>query len=66
MNLVLLDTHVWVWLLNGDRKLNPKALKAIEQSLADEAVLLSAISPWEGRCWSAKAGSRWIGMWGNG
>ena len=47
VNLVLLDTHVWVWLLNGDRKLNPKALKAIEQSLADEAVLLSAISPWE-------------------
>lgn len=47
MNLVLLDTHVWVWLLNGDRKLNPKALKAIEQSLAEEAVLLSAISPWE-------------------
>ncbi|MBK9161996.1 MAG: type II toxin-antitoxin system VapC family toxin [Nitrosomonadales bacterium] len=47
VNLVLLDTHVWVWLLNGDRKLNPKALKAIEQSLAEEAVLLSAISPWE-------------------
>ncbi len=47
MSLVLLDTHVWVWLLNGDRKLNPKALRAIEQSLSEEAVLLSAISPWE-------------------
>lgn len=47
MNLVLLDTHVWVWLLNGDRKLNQKSLKAIEQSLSEEAVLLSAISPWE-------------------
>lgn len=47
VNLVLIDTHVWVWLLNGDQKLNPKALKAIERSLSEEAVLLSAISPWE-------------------
>lgn len=47
MNLVLIDTHVWVWLLNGGQKLNPKALKAIEQSISDGAVLLSAISPWE-------------------
>ena len=47
MSLVLLDTHAWVWLLNGDSKLNPKAVKAIERSLSEEAVLLSAISPWE-------------------
>jgi PIN domain nuclease of toxin-antitoxin system len=47
VSLVLLDTHAWVWLLNGDPKLNPKAVKAIERSLSEEAVLLSAISPWE-------------------
>lgn len=47
MSLVLLDTHTWVWLLNGDPKLNLKAVKAIERSLSAEAVLLSAISPWE-------------------
>jgi PIN domain nuclease of toxin-antitoxin system len=47
VSLVLLDTHTWVWLLNGDPKLNPKAVKAIERSLSAEAVLLSAISPWE-------------------
>lgn len=47
MSLVLLDTHAWVWLLNGDSKLSPKAVKAIERSLSKEAVLLSAISPWE-------------------
>ena len=47
MSLVLLDTHVWVWLLNGSQKINPKALRAIERSLSDEAALLSAISPWE-------------------
>lgn len=47
MSVVLLDTHVWVWLLNGDVKLSSKALKAIERSLSAEAVLVSAISPWE-------------------
>jgi PIN domain nuclease of toxin-antitoxin system len=47
VSLVLLDTHAWVWLLNGDPKLNPKAVKAIERSISEGAVLLSAISPWE-------------------
>jgi len=44
---VLLDTHAWIWLLNGDSRIGPQARAAIEKSLADEAVLLSAISPWE-------------------
>ena len=47
MSLVLLDTHAWVWLLNGSVRLGPKARKAIQRSLAEEAVLVSAISPWE-------------------
>jgi PIN domain nuclease of toxin-antitoxin system len=47
MSMVLLDTHAWVWLLCGNRKLGTKALKAIERSQAEGAVLLSAISPWE-------------------
>lgn len=47
MSLVLLDTHVWVWLLNGDPRVGRKARTAIERSLSAEAVLLSAISPWE-------------------
>lgn len=44
---MLLDTHAWVWLLNGSARLGPKARKAIQRSLAEEAVLVSAISPWE-------------------
>lgn len=47
MSMVLLDTHVWVWLLSGSQKINQKALKAVERSLSSEAVLLSAISTWE-------------------
>jgi len=47
MSLALLDTHAWVWLLNGSERLGPKARKAIQRSLAEQAVLISAISPWE-------------------
>ena len=47
VSLVLLDTHAWVWLLNGDGRLGPKARKAIQRSLTEESVLISAISPWE-------------------
>ncbi len=47
VNLVLLDTHAWVWLLNGDARISPKARAAVTRSLAEQAVLLSAISPWE-------------------
>ncbi len=47
MSLVLLDTHVWIWLLNGSERLGPKARKAIQRSQDEEAVLVSAISPWE-------------------
>lgn len=47
MSLVLLDTHAWIWLLNGSERLGPKARKAIQRSLAEAAVLVSAISPWE-------------------
>ncbi|MDP1526101.1 MAG: type II toxin-antitoxin system VapC family toxin [Rhodocyclaceae bacterium] len=44
---MLLDTHAWVWLMNGSRQLGPKAQKAVLRSLASEAVLVAAISPWE-------------------
>lgn len=47
MNLVLLDTHAWVWLMSGSDRLGPKARKAVQRSIADGAVLVSAISPWE-------------------
>jgi PIN domain nuclease of toxin-antitoxin system len=47
VSLVLLDTHAWVWLLNGSGRLGPKARRAVQRSLTDEAVLISAISPWE-------------------
>jgi PIN domain nuclease of toxin-antitoxin system len=47
VSLVLLDTHAWVWLMGGSNRLGPKARKAIQRSIAEEAVLVSAISTWE-------------------
>lgn len=47
VSLVLLDTHAWVWLLAGSSRLGTRARKAIQRSLAAEAVLVSAISAWE-------------------
>lgn len=47
MKPVLLDTHVWVWLMNGSQRLGPAARKTVENAIATDAVLVSAITPWE-------------------
>jgi len=46
-SLLLLDTHVFVWLFQGNTKLAP-AVRTVIQAAADETgVLVSAITPWE-------------------
>lgn len=45
---LLLDTHVWIWLLAGDaEKLGSDALSRIESALRQRAVAISVISLWE-------------------
>jgi PIN domain nuclease of toxin-antitoxin system len=45
---VLLDTHVWIWLLEGDEKLaKSPALHVIQQAATSKRVLIPAISIWE-------------------
>lgn len=48
-NRLLLDTHVWLWLMDGDQRLakSKKALKEINSALTDNSLCLSAISVWE-------------------
>ena len=43
----MLDTHVWIWLLNADRRLGSHARAAIERAAGDDGVGLSTITPWE-------------------
>jgi PIN domain nuclease of toxin-antitoxin system len=42
---ILLDTHIFLWFISGDRQLSDKIRDAIRDS--DNEVYLSAISVWE-------------------
>lgn len=46
--LVLLDTHVWVWYVEGDRaRFSPRIEPVIEAAVERGDLLVSAISVWE-------------------
>lgn len=46
--MIVLDTHVLIWWVNGDKKLSSAARKAIKSSLSKgEDILISSISAWE-------------------
>lgn len=44
---VLLDTHVWIWLLEGNSELSPKFLKAMDVCQTLNSIFISPISIWE-------------------
>ncbi|MFH1039197.1 MAG: type II toxin-antitoxin system VapC family toxin [PVC group bacterium] len=44
---VLLDTHVWVWLMLGDSRLGKRNRRLLEQAVPDGRLLVSVISVWE-------------------
>ena len=44
---ILLDTHVFLWLMNGDETLKPETRKLIQSTCKENNLLLSAISIWE-------------------
>ncbi len=44
----LLDTHVWIWLVNGGpERVQPGAAEGIRRAAAASALAISAISVWE-------------------
>lgn len=45
--MILLDTHVLIWLDQDNPKLGPKCRTAIDEALADDDLAVSAISFWE-------------------
>jgi len=47
-NLVLLDTHVWLWMMNGDKRLAASSsLLVIQEAVKLSRGRISAISVWE-------------------
>lgn len=45
--MILIDTHVFVWLLDGDERLGLRTREIIASATAAEGVHVSAITPWE-------------------
>ena len=45
--MILLDTHAFLWMVGGDRKLGPHARGAIKEAASGDGLLVSAITPWE-------------------
>jgi PIN domain nuclease of toxin-antitoxin system len=46
-NIVLLDTHVFVWHMEGSKKIGKRTQAAVEEAAESDAALVSAITPWE-------------------
>lgn len=45
--MIVLDTHVLIWAVGGDRRLGETARVAIEESIQTDRAAVSAITPWE-------------------
>ncbi len=45
--ILLLDTHVWLWLLNGDGNMKSSAVRVVENAASRGLVRVSVISVWE-------------------
>lgn len=45
--MILLDTHVLIWFIDGDQRLGRSAREAVEQATRTGEAALSAISLWE-------------------
>ncbi len=44
---ILLDTHVWIWLLEGNSNLSSSFRKAIDYAQENQGILISPITIWE-------------------
>lgn len=44
---LLLDTHIWIYLMEGDEKLSSSFIKNLDEHLDEGRILISAISIWE-------------------
>ncbi|MEH1836712.1 MAG: type II toxin-antitoxin system VapC family toxin [Nostoc sp.] len=45
--MILLDTHIWLWLLHDPSQLSSQAQAAIDSEEPQSGLLVSAISAWE-------------------
>jgi PIN domain nuclease of toxin-antitoxin system len=51
---LLLDTHIWLWLANGDTQLSSSSRQLIKTAAENQTIFISAISVWEVAMLAAK------------
>src|SRR3990167_9976263 len=47
MNALLIDTHAWIWYVNGNKELKPSTRKIMSEAIYNQNIHLAAISLWE-------------------
>ena len=47
LSTLLLDTHIWLWAMTDESKLNSTIIKAINTAASKSKILVSIISVWE-------------------
>jgi PIN domain nuclease of toxin-antitoxin system len=47
IEVILLDTHIWIWWISNPEKLALNAAEAINQAREKSSVIVSSISTWE-------------------
>lgn len=52
--MLVLDTHVWVWLIGGIEAMSRAALSAIEEAAAKGNVIVPAAAVWEVAMWEKR------------
>jgi PIN domain nuclease of toxin-antitoxin system len=45
--VILLDTHTWVWFLSNPELLSDRGAKMIDDAVKDRSIIISSISVWE-------------------
>jgi PIN domain nuclease of toxin-antitoxin system len=45
--MILLDTHIWIWWINGSPQLPQKLMKTIKTSMKKNDIYISTMSTWE-------------------
>jgi PIN domain nuclease of toxin-antitoxin system len=45
--MILLDTHAWIWFISNPEYLSKRADKAVKGAVKDKSILISSISAWE-------------------
>lgn len=45
--MIVIDTHVLIWIVNGDKRIPVRVRNVVEEAADTDGVVVSAITPWE-------------------